>query len=130
MDMKPTTRIEITAADVDKRGYITPARLTQLMILAAMDRNRTEGGGKGPMRENFGAAWMFRRVRMEQFLPIRGLRFWAYDAGGGVCPPGRVPIERGSGGPVRFGDDAGEAERAGQTYAARSGTAVRLPAVQ
>ncbi len=71
MDMKPTTRIEITAADVDKRGYITPARLTQLMILAAMDRNRTEGGGKGPMRENFGAAWMFRRVRMEQFLPIQ-----------------------------------------------------------
>lgn len=69
--MKPTTRIEITAADVDKRGYITPARLTQLMILAAMDRNRTEGGGRGAMRENFGAAWMFRRVRLEQFLPIQ-----------------------------------------------------------
>lgn len=71
MDMKPTTHIEVTAADVDARGYITPERLTQLIILAAMDRNRTEGGGKGAMRENFGAAWMFRRIRLEQHLPIQ-----------------------------------------------------------
>lgn len=71
MDMKPTTQIEVTAGDVDSRGYLTPARLTQLAVLAAMDRNRTEGGGRGPMREQFGAAWMFRRIRLEQFLPIR-----------------------------------------------------------
>lgn len=71
MDMKATTQIEVTASDVDRRGYLTPARLTQLIVLAAMDRNRTEGGGKGPMREQFGAAWMFRRIRLEQFLPIR-----------------------------------------------------------
>jgi acyl-CoA thioesterase FadM len=71
MDMKPTTHVEVGAADVDERGYITPARLIQVIILAAMDRNRTEGGGKGPMRENFSAAWMFRRIRLEQLLPIR-----------------------------------------------------------
>lgn len=71
MDMKATTQVEVTAADVDERGYLSPVRLTQMMILAAMDRNRTEGGGKGPLRENFGAAWMFRRIRLTQFLPIR-----------------------------------------------------------
>ncbi len=71
MDMKPTTNVAVNASDLDKRGYMTLTRLTQLMLLAAMDRNRVEGGGRGPMRENFGAAWMFRRVKLEQFLPIR-----------------------------------------------------------
>ena len=69
--MKPTTNVAVNASDLDKRGYMTLTRLTQLMLLAAMDRNRVEGGGRGPMRENFGAAWMFRRVKLEQFLPIR-----------------------------------------------------------
>lgn len=71
MDMKPTTSVTVTASDLDERGYMTLARLTQLTLLAAMDRNRVEGGGRGPLRENFGAAWMFRRVKLEQFLPIR-----------------------------------------------------------
>lgn len=71
MDMKPTIRVEVTTFDVDDRGYLPPARLTQLVTLAAMDRNRTEGGAKGRLREFFGAAWMFRRIRVEQFLPIQ-----------------------------------------------------------
>lgn len=71
MDMRATIHTEVSTADVDAYGCITPARLTQLLILAAMDRNREEGAGKTVIKERLGAAWMFRRIRLEQFLPIR-----------------------------------------------------------
>lgn len=71
MDMRETTRVEVVASDVDQFGYMPPRRMVQLLILAGMERNRTEGGGMPVLRAQFGAAWMFRRIRMEQFLPVK-----------------------------------------------------------
>ncbi len=71
MDKQETTHVEITAGDVDQTGTVSPRRMIQLLVLAGMERNRLEGGGKGPLREKFGAAWMFRRILMRQELPVR-----------------------------------------------------------
>ena len=71
MDMKETTRVEVTAADVDATGTMPPSRLIQLLVLAGMERNRLEGGGKTALRAAFGAAWMFRRISVEQYLPVK-----------------------------------------------------------
>lgn len=70
MGLLETTCVEVTAADVEKSGTMSSRRLLQLLILAAMDRNRVEGGSKIRLREQFGAVWMVRRVRMEQYAPI------------------------------------------------------------
>lgn len=70
MDMQPTTHVEITAEDCEKSGRLSPRRLIQLLVLAAMFRNRIEGGGAPALREAFGAVWMIRRLRLEQFSPI------------------------------------------------------------
>lgn len=70
MDMKETCRYVVTAADVDATGHMLPRVLIQQLVLAATFRNKDEGGGKGVLRANLGAAWMFRRIRLEQLLPI------------------------------------------------------------
>lgn len=49
---------------------ICPRLLIQQLVLAATYRNKDEGGGQGVLRSNLGAAWMFRRVKFEQFLPM------------------------------------------------------------
>lgn len=71
MDMKETTRIEVIPAEVDQTGHLPPRRLMQLLVLAGMDRNRVEGGSRTALRERFGAAWMLRRIRLRQILPIK-----------------------------------------------------------
>lgn len=70
MDMKETHHYVVTAADVDATGHMTPRALIQQLVLAATFRNKDEGGGKGVLRTNLGAAWMFRRVKLEQLKPI------------------------------------------------------------
>ncbi len=70
MDMKETLRYSVGQADIDATGYMPPRPLIQQLVLAATYRNKDEGGGKGVLRANLGAAWMFRRVKFEQFLPI------------------------------------------------------------
>ena len=47
MDKQETTHVEITAGDVDQTGTVSPRRMIQLLVLAGMERNRLEGGGKG-----------------------------------------------------------------------------------
>lgn len=71
MDMQKTTLVEVTKSDLDQTGTMPPSRLTQLLVLAGMDRNRVEGGGQTALRAAFGAAWMFRRVLVRQDLPVR-----------------------------------------------------------
>lgn len=71
MNMKETFHYTVTAADADSRGYMTPRALIQQLVLAATFRNREEGGGQGVLREKLGAAWMFRRVKLAQFKPIK-----------------------------------------------------------
>lgn len=71
MDMRETFRYTVTAADVDSRGYMTPKALIQQLVLAATFRNKEEGGGQGVLRTQLGAAWMFRRVKLEQLVPIK-----------------------------------------------------------
>lgn len=70
MNMKETMRYLVTAADVDMTGYMPPRPLIQQLVLAATYRNRDEGGGKTVLRANLGAAWMFRRLKFEQFQRI------------------------------------------------------------
>ena len=70
MDMKETLRYNVSASDVDATGYMPPRPLIQQLVLAATFRNKDEGGGKGVLRTNLGAAWMFRRVKFEQFQRI------------------------------------------------------------
>lgn len=70
MDMKETLRYPVTAADIDATGYMPPRPLIQQLVLAATYRNRDEGGGKTVLRANLGAAWMFRRLKFEQFRRI------------------------------------------------------------
>lgn len=71
MDMRETLRYTVTDNDVDSRGYITPKVLIFQLVLAATYRNKEEGGGKGVLRAKLGAAWMFRRVKLEQLMPIK-----------------------------------------------------------
>lgn len=71
MDMRETFRYTVTDADVDSRGYMTPRALIQQLVLAATFRNKEEGGGMGVLRAKLGAAWMFRRVKLEQLKSIK-----------------------------------------------------------
>ena len=70
MNMKETLRYPVTAADIDATGYMPPRPLIQQLVLAATFRNRDEGAGKTVLRAQLAAAWMFRRVKFEQFLRI------------------------------------------------------------
>ena len=70
MNMKETLRYPVTAADIDAPGYMPPRPLIQQLVLAATFRNRDEGAGKTVLRAQLAAAWMFRRVKFEQFLRI------------------------------------------------------------
>lgn len=86
MNMKETFRYTVTAADTDSRGYMTPRALIQQLVLAATFRNKEEGGGQGVLREKLGAAWMFRRVKLEQLLPLRaGDELVGYGSGRTDC---------------------------------------------
>ncbi len=86
MNMKETLRYNVSAHDVDATGYMPPRPLIQQLVLAATFRNKDEGAGKGVLRANFGAAWMFRRVKFEQLLRIEaGDELVGYGSGRTNC---------------------------------------------
>ena len=60
--MKETLRYTVTETALDSTGYMSPCELIQQLVLAATYRNKAEGGGKGVLKANLGAVWMFRRV--------------------------------------------------------------------
>lgn len=68
--MKETLRYTVTEKALDSTGYMSPCELIQQLVLAATYRNKAEGGGKGVLKANLGAVWMFRRVKLEQYLPL------------------------------------------------------------
>ena len=71
MDMKETYRYTVAEADCDSRGYMSPAAIVLQATMAASLRNKDEGAGRPILRSKLGAAWMFRRIKLEQLLPIR-----------------------------------------------------------
>ena len=87
MEMKETTHVLVTPGDVDATGMMPPSRLIQLLILAGMDRNRVEGGSKTALRAEFGAAWMFRRISVEQYRPVlAGDELQGFGSGRTILP--------------------------------------------
>lgn len=70
MDMKETLHYTVTEADLDSTGSMHPCCLIRQLTLAATLRNKAEGASKGVLREKLNAVWMFRRILLEQFLPI------------------------------------------------------------
>lgn len=70
MDMQHTLDITIGAEECDEHGFLSIRLLILHLVDAAMLRNRAEGAGKIPLRENFNAVWMIRRLKLEQFMPI------------------------------------------------------------
>lgn len=70
MDMKETLRYTVSASDLDKTGYMSPCALIQQLVLASTFRNKAEGGSKGVLKQKLNAVWMFRRIKLEQYLPI------------------------------------------------------------
>ena len=68
--MKETLRYTVTEDALDSTGYMSPCTLIQQLVLAATYRNKEEGGGKGVLKSNLNAAWMFRRIKLEQYLPL------------------------------------------------------------
>lgn len=71
MDMQETLRYVVAPTDVDGRGFMTPKALIRQLTLAATYRNKNEGASKQVIRAKFDAVWMFRRIKLEQFKPIR-----------------------------------------------------------
>ncbi len=71
MDLKETLRYVVTASDVDSRGFMTPKALIRQLTLAATYRNRNDGCSKQVLRAKFDAVWMFRRIKLEQYKPLR-----------------------------------------------------------
>lgn len=70
MDMKQTMVHTVTAAELDVSGYMDPCELISKLTLAATLRNKEEGGSRGVLLEKLNAAWMFRRIKLSQHLPI------------------------------------------------------------
>lgn len=70
MDMKETLRYTVAEADLDSTGYMSPCALIQQLVLAGTYRNKDEGAGKGVLKSKLGAVWMFRRIKLEQYLRI------------------------------------------------------------
>lgn len=86
MDMKETMRYTVAAADLDSTGHMHPCSMIRQLVLAATLRNKEEGGSKGVLREKLSAAWMFRRVKLEQFLTIsEGDELIGYASGRTDC---------------------------------------------
>ena len=70
MDMKETLRYTVAEEDLDSTGYMSPCALIQQLVLAATLRNKEEGASKGNLKAKLNAVWMFRRIKLEQYLPF------------------------------------------------------------
>lgn len=71
MDMQHTIDITILPEECDEHGFIKPKCLINRLVDATQFRNKLEGGGKVPLRQKFNAVWMIRRLKFEQFKPVK-----------------------------------------------------------
>lgn len=71
MNMQGTFGFIVTKSAVDRFGAMPPRVLLQQLALVGTARNRNEGAMKILLRSELGAVWMFRRVNLLQFSPIR-----------------------------------------------------------
>lgn len=82
MEMQFTKDFIVDESVCDKDGYVLLEQLILELVRAAMFRNRSEGAGAPAIRAAFGAVWMFRRMKLEQFRPVRvGDRLEGYGSG-------------------------------------------------
>jgi hypothetical protein len=71
MNMIETQRYTVTAANCDADGFWTISDMAHQVGSSATLRNKMEGGSRQKLQAQLHAVWMFRRIRLEQFSPVR-----------------------------------------------------------